>query len=780
MEKVLLGYGSSNSMSNSSSRRDSEVDFSDVFGGPPRCSSTHEFYLNDSVDGDDDSRDGLRNSWSGLREKPVFGEEIGVRRRYTNEDFYGDIFGGDQPLLSSSVSPKMLMPGRNPFSSAPGSRLMSPSRPATESCPAPLHFSLPGRTAIPDTMASTSMNQSSNLSRRSLSRFNQTIQNYSEIHDDQPSAMSSQVSVDGNESTSNNKLDGAEYEGEVIVNSKGSQFHNNNIQFHFSIYKWPSKGVQYVMSSKRISSKERMTDDRYLSSSEGIGSAYLVMENNKEGVIVNESVSSSKRQMPSTSNDDTVVHETSADVTGSGPVMFDATYQVGEAPPSIGLEDTKQVPILSQKLSDAVAEDSSLKHSSKKTKSNMMSLASLFGEEKKGKKKAASEKGGKKKKVNETDKVSVNDEISSYKDNKSKVQNSSAGAEENDDISSNKNNNVNKSKVHKSSAGAKESDDTPSNNVNKSKVHKSSSGAKENGETSSNNVRKSKVHNSSAGAKEGDDTSNNTVDKRKVVQKSSTGAKNDVSKNDAAGKVKDFVKIFNQDSTSKEKSNIAGKSRSWRWKNTTNSEAKNEVKTSSADNHDEVMQASYVNLDKTWSESIQVVDGESFLSVDQVFIFDDSHRVGDTTTSASNTEPNTDDIRASSPKINATSSIDDILDKGLLQDIETELATDSQEENKGYESKVRQWSKGKEGNIRALLSTMQFVLWPNSGWKPIPLVDIIEANAVKKAYQRALLCLHPDKLQQKGAAPYQKFIAEKVFDILQESWDQFNAIGLLS
>ena len=59
------------------------------------------------------------------------------------------------------------------------------------------------------------------------------------------------------------------------------------------------------------------------------------------------------------------------------------------------------------------------------------------------------------------------------------------------------------------------------------------------------------------------------------------------------------------------------------------------------------------------------------------------------------------------------------------------------------------------------------VLWPNSGWRPIPLVDIIEANAVKKAYQRALLCLHPDKLQQKGASPYQKLIAEKVFDILQ-------------
>lgn len=59
------------------------------------------------------------------------------------------------------------------------------------------------------------------------------------------------------------------------------------------------------------------------------------------------------------------------------------------------------------------------------------------------------------------------------------------------------------------------------------------------------------------------------------------------------------------------------------------------------------------------------------------------------------------------------------------------------------------------------------VLWPDSGWKPVPLVDIIEGNSVKRAYQKALLCLHPDKLQQKGAASHQKYIAEKVFDSLQ-------------
>jgi len=92
------------------------------------------------------------------------------------------------------------------------------------------------------------------------------------------------------------------------------------------------------------------------------------------------------------------------------------------------------------------------------------------------------------------------------------------------------------------------------------------------------------------------------------------------------------------------------------------------------------------------------------------------------------------------------------------------------------ESKIREWSRGKEGNIRSLLSTLQYVLWPESGWKPVPLVDIIEGAAVKKAYQKALLCLHPDKLQQRGAATHQKYIAEKVFDILQESWNEFNSV----
>ncbi|RWW86875.1 hypothetical protein BHE74_00004332 [Ensete ventricosum] len=84
---------------------------------------------------------------------------------------------------------------------------------------------------------------------------------------------------------------------------------------------------------------------------------------------------------------------------------------------------------------------------------------------------------------------------------------------------------------------------------------------------------------------------------------------------------------------------------------------------------------------------------------------------------------------------------------------------------------VKRWSNGKQGNLRALLSTLQYVciLGPESGWQPISLTDVITAAAVKKAYRKATLCVHPDKLQQRGASIQQKYICEKVFDLLKVS-----------
>ncbi|GLT40120.1 hypothetical protein SLA2020_142760 [Shorea laevis] len=91
------------------------------------------------------------------------------------------------------------------------------------------------------------------------------------------------------------------------------------------------------------------------------------------------------------------------------------------------------------------------------------------------------------------------------------------------------------------------------------------------------------------------------------------------------------------------------------------------------------------------------------------------------------------------------------------------------------DAEVKRWSKGKEGNLRALLSTLQYILGPESGWQPIPLTDLIATAAVKKAYRKATLFVHPDKLQQRGASIQQKYTCEKVFDLLKAAWNKFNA-----
>ncbi|EFJ17077.1 hypothetical protein SELMODRAFT_445035 [Selaginella moellendorffii] len=95
------------------------------------------------------------------------------------------------------------------------------------------------------------------------------------------------------------------------------------------------------------------------------------------------------------------------------------------------------------------------------------------------------------------------------------------------------------------------------------------------------------------------------------------------------------------------------------------------------------------------------------------------------------------------------------------------------------DSDIKRWSVGKDGNIRALLSTLQYVLWPESGWKQVTLTELINPAAVKKAYRRATLCVHPDKMQQKHASVQQKYIAEKVFHILQVAWNRFNSQEML-
>ncbi|KJZ74488.1 hypothetical protein HIM_06084 [Hirsutella minnesotensis 3608] len=90
------------------------------------------------------------------------------------------------------------------------------------------------------------------------------------------------------------------------------------------------------------------------------------------------------------------------------------------------------------------------------------------------------------------------------------------------------------------------------------------------------------------------------------------------------------------------------------------------------------------------------------------------------------------------------------------------------------DAKVSAWRDGKRDNLRALLGSLDKVLWENSGWKSVGLHELVMANKVKIVYMKAIAKTHPDKLPQ-DANTEVRLIAGLVFSTLNESWDKFKA-----
>ncbi|ORY00475.1 hypothetical protein K493DRAFT_335315 [Basidiobolus meristosporus CBS 931.73] len=88
------------------------------------------------------------------------------------------------------------------------------------------------------------------------------------------------------------------------------------------------------------------------------------------------------------------------------------------------------------------------------------------------------------------------------------------------------------------------------------------------------------------------------------------------------------------------------------------------------------------------------------------------------------------------------------------------------------EGRLNQWKSNKIGNLRAMLASLDTILWPDLNWKPCGLQDLIQPNQVKSKYIRAIAKLHPDKLST-DASVERKLLASGLFSILNEAWDQF-------
>lgn len=61
-------------------------------------------------------------------------------------------------------------------------------------------------------------------------------------------------------------------------------------------------------------------------------------------------------------------------------------------------------------------------------------------------------------------------------------------------------------------------------------------------------------------------------------------------------------------------------------------------------------------------------------------------------------------------------------------------------------ARLHNWRAGKEGNLRALLASLENVLWEGAGWKKVGMGELILAGKVKVLYMKGIAKVHPDKV----------------------------------
>ncbi|XP_061370649.1 J domain-containing protein required for chloroplast accumulation response 1 isoform X2 [Gastrolobium bilobum] len=661
-------------------QRNSDVDFHDVFGGPPRRSS-----VNETRSVSDDESEGGWCTWPREREKPVFGEDSGNRRRYhpnkNNIDFFDDIFGGEEspsPSPSVSSTPKKRDGIGNPFSNTVLSPAIPLPSPAEPSClPAP--FSLPAKLTngaeLPTFGSPTRRRNPFNNSNDGIATSNglgssdSHLSQRKELKNDlKPSHRQSLLSKEFSDLSISDKADkGSNMKQDISIGEVSPSTTNDH--FHFSIYKWASKGVPLVMSlrTERTSrTKDKVKLERCSSATEWIVSE-ITTQNDSPAAYNASSLTKNRKQDVST---------TSA-TTRNGADSQHIVEQIASA--------KAQSDTLSS-LQTVIKDDPGCSISESSTHS-------ISGTGFSGKTEAASE----------SQKLASKPLHSLFTESDEK--------QDYDENSRREGQKIMTKSTKKSSAifdGA----------VNPKKQKEKTISLRD-------------------------------VEHSKAASGSSSLGEN-VGKGRVKGKVKEFVRIFNQEAVTKpisdSKSRLQGSSYKQRGALRTKNEVEGYTEQSKKENSaEETTNMSANNLSQRDDISASAIPDISFAVI------------GDKDESFHG----------------------NFMIQVLAQDEGEVLENQENREIQVIDDKIQKWSKGKEGNIRSLLSTLQYVLWPESGWKPVPLVDIIEGNAVKRSYQRALLCLHPDKLQQKGAASNQKYTAEKVFDILQEAWTQFSMLSAL-
>ncbi|CAK5079286.1 unnamed protein product [Meloidogyne enterolobii] len=85
--------------------------------------------------------------------------------------------------------------------------------------------------------------------------------------------------------------------------------------------------------------------------------------------------------------------------------------------------------------------------------------------------------------------------------------------------------------------------------------------------------------------------------------------------------------------------------------------------------------------------------------------------------------------------------------------------------------KIKDWTDGKQRNIRALLGSLSLILWDEAKivWQQPSVAELFAPDKVKKYYRKACLVVHPDK----QAGTINEPLAKAIFTELNDAWNEF-------
>ncbi|XAR64111.1 hypothetical protein NMG60_11024326 [Bertholletia excelsa] len=287
-ESVLLGYSPQPAF------RHKEIDFGDVFGGPPRRSSLHEVRgsFGEALDSNNNvirGREGrvlCRSSLSGLNEVPVFGEESMNRRRCHNNDFFDDIFGGDEPLGSPRKA------ACDAFGLTPGSRVSSPLRGSVPPRADTIGSALPGQFQFSPYKHKDPTSNRINGLHTPLSRApSKSFQEEDELRKEvQPSCRLSPlfhelpfVSKKLSHTTKADECSSMEMTNGLKKDLKKTEAPTSRSQFQFSMCNWAKKGLPLSMPVKGGNNSETTEKIKPERCSVSNGRIEIDMMTNNEG-----------------------------------------------------------------------------------------------------------------------------------------------------------------------------------------------------------------------------------------------------------------------------------------------------------------------------------------------------------------------------------------------------------------------------------------------------------------------------------------------------------------